>query len=146
MTVAASATHAQDPAALEARFALRVAARLSERSAGLPHDLSERLRFAREQALERVRLARRAEAAGAPATLQGGALALIGGWWPRVATALPMLALAAGLVFVQSEQNDEQTRLAAEIDAALLADDLPPDAYTDRGFLEFLKAPAPQEP
>jgi hypothetical protein len=146
MTVNASASHSRDPATLEARFALRVAARLSERSANLPHDLGERLRFAREQALERARLARRGAAAAGPATLQGGALALIGGWWPRVATALPMLALAAGLMFVQSEQNEEQARTAAEIDAALLADDLPPDAYTDRGFLEFLKAPTPQDP
>ena len=146
MIVTAPALHPQDPATLEARFALRVAARLSERSTDMPHDLSERLRFAREQALERARVARRAEAATSTVTLEGGALAMIGGWWPRVATALPMLALAAGLVFVHSEQNDEQARAAAEIDAALLADDLPPDAYTDRGFLEFLKAPAPQDP
>ena len=32
---------------------------------------------------------------------------------------------------------------AAEVDAALLADDLPPEAYTDPGFGEFLKAPPP---
>ena len=29
----------------------------------------------------------------------------------------------------------------AEIDAALLADDLPPKAYSDAGFAEFLKTP-----
>ena len=31
--------------------------------------------------------------------------------------------------------------LDRSIDAALLADDLPPDAYSDAGFAEFLKTP-----
>jgi hypothetical protein len=31
--------------------------------------------------------------------------------------------------------------VAAEIDSALLADDLPPKAYSDAGFVEFLKTP-----
>ena len=39
------------PGRPQARFALRVASRLSEQSAALPHDLWERLRVAREQAL-----------------------------------------------------------------------------------------------
>ena len=44
-----------DHDALQARFALRVASRLSEQSEKLPHDLSERLRVAREQAVARAR-------------------------------------------------------------------------------------------
>jgi hypothetical protein len=141
-----SATHRlQDLQALEARFALRVAARLSQRSADLPHDVTERLRFAREQALTQARALRPAESV-IPALTGGVTLALIGGWGPRFAAALPVLALAAGLVLVQMDQNEELAQVAAEIDAALLADDLPPAAYTDAGFLEFLKAPAPLEP
>jgi|RhisoiCoNPM_1038542.scaffolds.fasta_scaffold00065_2 hypothetical protein len=130
----------QDPSTLEARYALRVAARLSERSDELPHDIGERLRFAREQALARARVAREAASSAARS---GGAAVLGGGWWPRLAAALPVLALAAALVLVQTDQQDEQLRAAVETDAALLADDLPPSAYTDPGFAEFLKAPAP---
>ena len=130
----------QDPSTLEARYALRVAARLSERSDELPHDIGERLRFAREQALARARVAR---GAASSAARSGGAAVLGGGWWPRLAAALPVLALAAALVLVQTDQQDEQLRAAIETDAALLADDLPPSAYTDPGFAEFLKAPAP---
>ena len=130
----------QDPSTLEARYALRVAARLSERSDELPHDIGERLRFAREQALARARVAR---GAASSAARSGGAAVLGGGWWPRLAAALPVLALAAALVLVQTDQQDEQLRAAVETDAALLADDLPPSAYTDPGFAEFLKAPAP---
>ncbi|HWH74625.1 MAG TPA: DUF3619 family protein [Methylibium sp.] len=129
-----------DPATAEARYALRVAARLNEAGAALPAEISERLRFAREQALAKARAIQRETAAGA---VSGGALSLRGGWWPRLAAALPILALAAGLALVQQDQREEQLRAAAEIDAALLADDLPPAAYTDPGFAEFLKTPDP---
>ena len=49
--------------ALQARFALRVAARLNEGSQGLPHDITERLRIAREQAIEAARVAQQAQQA-----------------------------------------------------------------------------------
>jgi len=130
----------RDLPALEARYALRVAARLTESSSMVPHDVSERLRFAREQSLARTRELRRTAEFTATS---GASLVLGGGWWPRLAAALPMLALAAGLLWIQVQQNDQAASEAAEIDAALLADDLPPSAYADAGFAEFLKAPAP---
>lgn len=130
----------RDLPTLEARYALRVAACLTESSSVVPRDVSERLRFAREQALARARDLRRTAEFTATS---GGGLVLGGGWWPRFATALPMLALAAGLLWVQVQQNDDQASEAADIDAALLTDDLPPSAYADAGFAEFLKAPAP---
>ncbi|MEN9544851.1 MAG: hypothetical protein RLZZ598_1684, partial [Pseudomonadota bacterium] len=39
---------------VEARFGARLAASLNERAASVPHDISERLRFGREQALARA--------------------------------------------------------------------------------------------
>ena len=51
------------------------------------------------------------------------------------------MALIAGLLLIQQWQTDDQISAAAEIDAALLADDLPPVAYSDAGFAEFLKTP-----
>lgn len=130
--------------ALQARFALRVAARLTERSTALAPDLSERLRFAREQALERARAVRGAETVGPVSVHRGGAAVLgrIGsGWWLKAASVLPVFALAAGLFMIQRWQDDNQIATAAEVDAALLADDLPPRAYGDAGFAEFLKTP-----
>ena len=130
--------------ALQARFALRVAARLTERSADLGPDLTERLRFAREQALARARAARSAEATTTVGVSRGGA-AILGvagsGWWLKVASVLPVFALAAGLFLIQRLQDNAQISTAAEVDAALLADDLPPSAYSDAGFVEFLKTP-----
>lgn len=133
--------------ALEARFGMRVAARLNDASRELPHDVNERLKSARELALQRARLARRAEAAvaahaqgsGAAATLvQGGSR---GDWWLKLASALPVLALVGGFILIDHAHTKAQIRAAAEIDAALLADDAPPAAYSDPGFVEFLKTP-----
>ena len=129
---------------LQTRFALRVAARLSERSQELEPELSERLRVAREQALERARAARRAEAAPARLGTAGGAAVLGSGpswWWKVMGGVLPALVLIGGLVLIQKLQNEAQISTAAEIDAALLTDDLPPAAYSDDGFAEYLKTP-----
>lgn len=131
--------------ALQTRFGLQVAARLTESTATLGADVSERLRFAREQAVERARAARRAEAASPAVVVQaGGSAALAGGgsgWGFKLAAMLPALLLAAGLVAIEVWQDDAQLTTAAEVDAALLADDLPPSAYGDAGFVEFLKMP-----
>ncbi|KQW44789.1 MULTISPECIES: DUF3619 family protein [unclassified Roseateles] len=134
------------------RFGLRVAASLTERSNALPHDVSERLRFAREQAVARASQARAAASAtvsAAPNAVQmGSTLALNGGprspgndggLWTLLLSALPLLLLAAGLLLMQQGQVNEQIAAAAEVDTALLSDSLPPSAFTDPGFAEFLR-------
>ena len=136
-------------AGLEGRFGLRIAALLNQRTESADHDISERLRFAREQALARAAATRRAtgvQTAGgnmAVGVTASGA-ALMGGhpaWWTRLVSVLPLLVLVAGLVFIDQWHDSAQISAAAEVDSALLADDLPPDAYSDPGFVEFLKAP-----
>jgi hypothetical protein len=130
--------------AMQTRFALRVTARLSERSQDLGADVTERLRFARERALERARATRSAEAAPKQGVTRAGALimGLAGsGWWFKAASVLPALALVVGLVLIQRWQDNAQVSVAAEVDTALLSDDLPPKAYSDAGFAEFLKTP-----
>jgi hypothetical protein len=61
---------------LEARFGVRVASMLGERAMSTAPDITERLRFAREQALTRAQAARRQATAAArprwPATSAGG--------------------------------------------------------------------------
>ena len=123
--------------ALESRFALRLASRLSEQPIG--PDISERLRISREMALERARLARAAPSR--TGLTSAGAAILGGGWWLKLGAVVPLVALVAGLVLIQQWHVDEQISAAAEIDAALLADDVPLTAYSDPGFVEFLKTP-----
>lgn len=142
---------------LEARFGQRMAASLNERAAELPHDVTERLRFAREQALARAAQARAASAAAAtasPSVVQMGAVLATaggshglpgvggkgdGGLWAKLISALPLLALLAGLLLMQQGQIHEQIVAAAEVDTALLSDNLPPAAFSDPGFAEYLR-------
>lgn len=128
--------------ALESRIAYRIAARLSQRADSLDADVAERLRFAREQALERAKAARTAQSQSVVAVSRGGAAVLgTGGWWVKLGSALPILALAVGLFLIQHLHTQAQIEAAAQIDVELLADDLPPEAYNDAGFVEFLRSP-----
>jgi hypothetical protein len=124
------------------RFGLLVSARLSDAAGELPYDISERLRAARVQALGKRKIAVTRTATSV--TVSGGTAALTFGnehlsWWGRVAAALPLLALVFGLIAITIVQNENRADELAEIDAALLTDDLPPAAYADPGFTQFLK-------
>ena len=138
--------HLADPDGLEARFGVRVAALLGERARATPPDISERLRFAREQALARAKAVRRQEqlvAAPSTVVVGRGRTATLGdgpGWWVKLASAMPLAMLVFGLVFIDRAHDRAQIAAAAEVDAALLSDDLPPAAYTDPGFAEYLKS------
>jgi hypothetical protein len=139
---------------LQERFARRIAAALTAQQAAQPrHDVNERLRVAREQALA-GRPARHVEsqtaAAGGIVGRTGG-VATLGGpsdgsdspWWLRLSSLLPLALLLAGLLLIDRHYTQSQIEAAAEVDAALLADDLPPEAYRDPGFVEFLKRERP---
>jgi hypothetical protein len=129
------------------QFGQQIAARLSAGSADLEHDVLERLRVARQQALAKRKVAVAVTAGGA--SVSGGEAALHfnddrgPGLWSRLATALPLMALVAGLLTIYATQNDIRADEVAEIDAALLTDDLPPAAYADPGFIQFLKVDSP---
>ncbi len=127
---------------LEARFGVRVASMLGERAQSTAPDISERLRFAREQALSRAQAARRVQAAAAPVVVGRGRTAVLAnplGWWFKLGSAAPLALLVLGLAGIAHVHDKAQIAAVAEVDAALLADDLPPAAYTDPGFAEYLK-------
>ena len=129
------------PSSVE-EYARRLVQRLDRDERPLPHDIQERLRFARERAVA-VAAARRREAwlvvqqANAAAAISAGSR-----WW-RLASFAPLILLAAGLVVIDRQHRVEQILAAAEMDAVLLADELPPSAYTDPGFVEFLRRAEP---
>lgn len=134
-----------DEQALRA-YARRVVAHLDDSTHTLPYDISERLRAGREQALARRKKPVLVHTHQPAVVLvpSGGAAALGGrgeggGWWQSLLAAIPALALAVGLVMINTAQNEYGTAEVAEVDAALLTDDLPPEAYADPGFVQFLK-------
>ena len=133
---------------LEASMGARLAGVLTARSQALPHDITERLRFARERAVTVARQSRAQAAGGASVVgISSHGSATLGSflpWWQRAASVLPLLVLVAGLVMIDNWAVREQVLAAAEIDAQLLSDDLPPAAYSDPGFGEYLRnSPTP---
>lgn len=137
---------------LQDRFGARVAAALSARLAAVPApDIDARLRFAREQAVAHAMQVRRQTGIAGSVSASGGGTAVLGGpespretpWWLRLSSLVPLAVLLAGLLWIDHRYTQQQIEAAAEVDAAILADDLPPDAYRDPGFVEFLKSSRP---
>ena len=120
---------------LQDRYGLKVAARLSEGAVDLPNDISERLRAARVQALSKRKIVK---VRTAPTVLTFGDEGL--SWWRSIAFALLLIVLVSSLIAIHVLRNEDFTKELAEVDAALLTDDLPPAAYADPGFVEFLKS------
>lgn len=135
-----NATLSHDIAEREARFGRALTARLSAGNADLPHEIGERLRVARQQAVGRRKLALAPAGARTVIATGGGSAALGGGWWTRVGAVVPLIALVAGLITISVLQDEDRANDLAEVDTALLTDDLPPAAFTDPGFAQFLKA------
>jgi len=134
-----SSTHQSE--LLQERFGLKVAARLSDGSDALPADIAQRLRHVR---LQSVAQRKRARVRTAEWVAQSGGSAILGGTgrpgpWQRMGMVVPVLALLIGLVAIDRLLDDKAARDLARLDAALLVDDLPPTAYADPGFQQFLR-------
>lgn len=125
------------------RFGLKVAAILDDQP--LPHDISERLRVARQQALDQRKPVASLQVQAAGGLFASGSATVLGqggdglNWLSRLLGALPILALAIGLVAININVSDDRANELAEVDTQLLTDDLPPNAHTDSGFAQFLK-------
>jgi hypothetical protein len=126
------------------RFALKAASYLSAGAADLPYDISERLRAARAQAVSRRKVARTQTAGNVVSNGRSAALSWGShdglNWWSRIGAVVPLIALVVGLLTINSVQNDNRAQEVAEVDSALLTDELPPAAFADPGFVQFLKA------
>ena len=102
---------------------------------------AERLHAARERALA----ARRPEPVGALAWADN-VLGSFGGWSGlSLRLVAPLAALTVSVAALYTWQQNRVISDLAEIDSMLLTDDLPIDAYLDRGFQNFLKNRAAEE-
>ena len=101
----------------------------------------ERLRAARERALARQR--------PEPAPALAWADNVVGslGGWSGVSLRLvaPLVALAIAVGALYTWQQNRVISDFEEIDSMLLTDDLPIDAYLDRGFQHWLKKRAAEQ-
>jgi hypothetical protein len=135
------------PDTKELEFALKVRCALDEAAAHLPASAVEKLAAARRAAIDR----KKPEVVAAPAFVPvfSGRGAVIG--MPlfaapqqrvsplrRLARAWPLVAIVVGLVAVAYWEDQQRTAELADIDAAMLSDDLPLNAYLDHGFNAYL--------
>jgi hypothetical protein len=121
------------------QFGRASAALLSQSALSLPADIKDRLHAARMKALavrkpEKV-LVQKPAFAGVAGSWNSG----LNGAWDTVGWMAPLVVLVFGLIGIAQWQDDSRINDIAEVDAALLSDDVPPDAYADNGFLAFLK-------
>jgi len=128
------------------QFGFKLAARLSSGSSDLPHDISERLRVARQQAITQRKRAQLVTSVKSTTAIYGSGTSASMSFddeglnlWNQLASFLPLLALVVGLITISVIQNDLRAKELAEVDSALLIDDLPPAAYADAGFAQFLR-------
>jgi len=121
------------------QFDLTAAALLRQGTQSLPAGIKDRLYAARLKALsvkkpEKVRIAQHVLASSSGSWSSGSR-----SFWDNVGWIAPLAVLVFGLIGIAQWQQDSRINDIAELDVALLTDDVPPDAYADSGFLGFLK-------
>ncbi|MBU3563156.1 MULTISPECIES: DUF3619 family protein [unclassified Polynucleobacter] len=121
------------------QFGQASAALLRQGTQSIPKHLKDRLYAARMKALsvrkpEKIRIQKQV-LAGSSRNLTSGS----NGLWDSVGWIAPLVVLVFGLIGIAQWQDDSRINDIAEVDAALLSDDVPPDAYADSGFMAFLK-------
>lgn len=122
----------------ELQFGNRIRQALNRRSAQISPVAAERLRAAREQALSRQRVEQPEHAialAGAHSGLGGFSLRWL----------LPAAVLVLGLSAIYVWQQSFRVAEVEDVDTRLLTDDLPIDAYLDKGFQAWLKKHATEQ-
>jgi hypothetical protein len=118
-------------------FAYKVRHALNENLDNLSASTVDRLASARKIAVSRKK-------AHAPVQVAQRALAgNVGAFFSflnlgRVGVVFPLLALVAGLAGVYQYEQEQRIAEIAELDAAVLSDELPLTAYLDHGFNAYL--------
>ena len=134
----------QTKAMNELQFARRIRHHLDQ-STQLERTTAEKLRAARELALARQR--------PEPAPLVAWADNVLGngegwggmGWQLGARVLLPAAVLIVAVAGIYNWQEKQRLAEIVEIDSQLLTDDLPIDAYLDRGFENWLKKRAAEQ-
>lgn len=120
-----------------------LASRLTQGSGDLPHDITERLKAARMQALAKRKIVDLSIASVTGLNGNAGTLHMgdaDSSLWTRLGSFLPLILLIVGLLAIGVLQENHRAHELAAVDAELLVDELPPAAYTDQGFMHYLNS------
>ena len=121
-------------------LAYKIRHALNENLDKLPASTTDRLAAARALALSR----KKADAPRVPVQEKRPLFDMR--WMRGLAVAAPLLAMVVGLVGVYHVEREQRTAELADLDAAVLSDDLPLTAYTDHGFNAYLAQQQQQTP
>ncbi|MDR0775561.1 MAG: DUF3619 family protein [Azonexus sp.] len=124
----------------EQRYASRIRQVLNHGLDDIPPPAARRLEAARHLALSRQKQeAPHLMLAGAGKRLPWPMLLRSGTDFARVKPLLAIVALLAGMWLSFYWHSIQYVNEIGAVDSALLADDLPPEAFLDREFIEWLK-------
>jgi hypothetical protein len=126
----------------ENEFGFRIRQALDEGLDRLDYRTLYRLEQAREAALNRQH-AFDTERGWVPALRTAGGPEIVEApvsWARRFGLAAPLLALVIGFVGIYEYQESRRIAELADIDFAVLMDDVPLETYADKGFGALLKA------
>jgi len=122
-------------------LAYKVRHALNENLDALPASTTERLAAARARALARKKADAPTRKREARPLFSIHTMLSMGGLG-RVAVAVPLLAAVFGLAGLYQYEQKQRIAELAELDAAVLSDELPLTAYTDHGFNAYLASQA----
>jgi len=115
-------------------LAYKIRHALNEQLDTLPASTTDRLAAARAAAMARKK-------PEAPKTIWRKLGSVFSGpAMSRLAVAVPLLALVIGMGGVYQHEQQQQIAELAELDAAVLSDELPLTAYLDPGFNAYLES------
>ncbi len=131
---------------VEERFAKRVITLLDANNHHLNGDIQDRLREARLLALNRAK--------PEPVLMMQLKAAHPGhknvSWdkpiWSFTSWLIPIAVVVFGLIAITEWQEDQRIKDIANVDIALLTDDVPTDAFVDNGFMAYLKLKTSTKP
>jgi Protein of unknown function (DUF3619) len=111
---------------------------LNESASQLPYKVSHRLAQSRHAALTRygAKPATALQAAFAGAQTSGAELPF---WRQMINFAFPVVIIAGAIFAISATRDTAEAEATAEIDRAVLLDELPISTYTDYGYGVFLK-------
>ena len=118
-------------------LAYKIRHALNDNLDNLPASTTDRLAAARAAALARKKADAPLRSKQQRAAFDLGSLFSMQ-WVARAAVVAPLLAMVAGMVGVYQYEREQRVAELAELDAAVLSDDLPLTAYTDHGFNAYL--------
>ena len=127
----------------ELDFAYKVRHALNEKTENLPENIMEGLASSRKIALSRKKSSSPLKRLVSQSAVAGHIGQFFNDpayfWLSRLGAVITMAVLISGLVGIYHVEEQNKIKEVADMDIAVLSDELPPHAYLDQGFKAYLQ-------